>query len=115
VEDCTSGWPVPPRAVFRARLCLAELAGNVVEHGGAAAREAPITVALATGPDGIAVAISDAGAPFDPTRPPVAPAPALADTTPSGRGLLTVHRLAAALAYTREDGRNHLRFRIASD
>jgi anti-sigma regulatory factor (Ser/Thr protein kinase) len=114
VEDCTVDWPLPPRAVFQARLCLAELAGNVVEHGGPEAQAAPIAVTLAAEADGLAVEMRDAGRAFDPTRRQAEPAAALAETTITGRGLLALHRIASGLAYAREEGRNRIRFRIAT-
>jgi anti-sigma regulatory factor (Ser/Thr protein kinase) len=112
VERVTASWQVDPKPVFRLRVCLAELAGNIVEHGGGDA--GPIAVTLASEAEGLAADIVDGGLAFDPTTQPATPPAALADTTPSGRGLLTVHRLAQNLAYRRAGGRNHLHLLVPS-
>jgi serine/threonine-protein kinase RsbW len=97
-------WGAGERTVFAARLCIAELAANVLEHGVATAGADRITVTLRRCGDGIAIQFADSRAPFDPTREVAAtPAADLKSLAPRGRGLRLLHAYADDLAY-RNDG-----------
>jgi anti-sigma regulatory factor (Ser/Thr protein kinase) len=114
IETATAGWPVAEDALFRARVCIAELAANVMEHGRAQADWDEITLTLRPASPAIEVEIADTGRPFDPTRPP-APV-AIAGQVPDplgGRGLRLLHAYASAMTYRRDGGRNILTLRVA--
>jgi len=104
------GWGVGEKTIFAARLCVAELFANVLEHG-AAKLDDRVTVILLRRPDGLGVAFADTSAPFDPTAA-VAPeqAQSIEAVTVAGRGLMLVHNYARDLAYHHDSAGNHLTF-----
>jgi anti-sigma regulatory factor (Ser/Thr protein kinase) len=114
METATAGWPVAEDAVFRARVCVAELAANVMEHGRAQADWDEITITLRPAPPAVEVEITDTGRPFDPTRPraPVAVAGQIPDPL-GGRGLRLLRAYASDMTYRRDGGRNILTLRVA--
>src|SRR5262245_55259298 len=108
IEDLGAKWQVPEAVVFRARVCLAELATNVWEHGHGRPGGDEITIALSWRPPAIEVEMSDTGRGFDPTHPPAHPA---TEEIGGGRGLRLVRNYATAMTYRRDSGRNHLSLR----
>jgi serine/threonine-protein kinase RsbW len=114
IEAATAGWPVAEDVVFRARVCVAEVAANVMEHGRAQADWDEITITLRPAPPTLEVEIADTGRPFDPTRPrePAAVAGQMPDPL-GGRGLRLLHAYAGAMTYRRDSGRNILTLRVA--
>jgi len=118
IEAVGARWGACARTVFGARLCVAELAANALEHAVANADGVPdhITVALDRCADGIKVEFIDTRGPFDPTRE-VAGAPAvnLESADPRGRGLRLLQAYARDLAYRRDGLWNRVTFRIVSD
>lgn len=100
---------VAERAIFRARVCVAELMANALEHG--KARPDADRFMVSVDWDGVAtldLEFADTSAWFDPTRPVALPD----RQTVGGRGLLLVQRLATSARY-HHDGRSnrvHLRF-----
>jgi len=103
-------WGCDERAVFACRLCVAELAGNIFEHGVAtagadgAAGEERISVALTRQDDGIGIEVLDTRAPFDPLLVAPAARPASIEAAAvGGRGLMLVRAYAHSFAY-RHDG-----------
>jgi len=118
IEAVGARWGASRRTVFRARLCVADLAANVLEHGVAKANAGPdrITVTLDRCADGIKIEFVDTRGPFDPTRAvAAAPAASLESADPRGRGLRLLQAYARDLAYSRDGARNRVTFRIASD
>lgn len=104
---------VPPAQVERLVLCLNEVLGNVVDHGGEPSL--PIVVRLAVSADPreseAAVTVSDECPAFDPLSVPKRKRPAsLDEATTSGMGLEILRRCSDLLRYRREGGRNHLTF-----
>jgi anti-sigma regulatory factor (Ser/Thr protein kinase) len=105
-------------SVTGARLCVAELASNVLEHGIAKTDAVPdhITVTLDRCVDGIKIEFVDTRSPFDPTRQvAAAPAASLESADPRGRGLRLLQAYARDLSYSRDGTRNRVTFRIVSD
>ena len=106
-------WGESERTVFRTRLCIAELAGNVIEHGGAPSGRDQIEVTLCRLGDGIGVEFLDTRPPFDPTREPAPPEAASIETLqPGGLGLRLVHAYARDLSYRQEGARNRVSLKI---
>lgn len=114
IETATAGWPVAEDVVFRARVCVAEIAANVMEHGRAQADWDEITITLRTAPPALEVEIADTGRAFDPTRTakPFTVAGQIPDPL-GGRGLRLLRAYASAMTYRRDGGRNILTLRVA--
>lgn len=109
-------WGLSERIVFGARLCLAELAANTLEHGGAARGNDRITVAVRRVGDGIEIEFTDARAAFDPTRiAPAASPHAGVMKPPGGLGLKLIRAYADEVSY-RDDGvHNRITLKIRSE
>jgi len=111
-------WGESERTMFAVRLCVAELAANVVEHGLAGA-DGRITVTLSRDGADIAIAFTDTGSPFDPTGAtsalPVAPntGSTAPETAVSGRGLGIVRAYAKNLTYRRDGHTNRVMLKIS--
>ena len=104
------GWGVSEKTIFAARLCVAELFANVLEHG-VAKPDDRVTVILLRRPDGLGVAFDDTSASFDPTAAVAAqPAQSIEAATAAGRGLMLLRNYARDLAYHRDGAGNHLTF-----
>ena len=104
---------IPPEQIARLDVCLNEVLANVLEHGGASARSAPIRLRLARKRelDGVdaTLTVTDAGAAFDPLAVVPGPRPqTLAEATAGGLGLVMVRANADSLSYVYADGRNQL-------
>jgi anti-sigma regulatory factor (Ser/Thr protein kinase) len=97
---------VPDKIVFRARVCIAELAANALEHGRAQPGVDNFEVGIATdGPKALKVTFADTTPAFDPTGPE----PELDDRDAErvgGRGLKLVHGLPTASRYGHDGHRN---------
>jgi anti-sigma regulatory factor (Ser/Thr protein kinase) len=109
IESVGAKWRLPEDVVFRARVCVAEIAANLMEHGRARPDGDEISVTLRPAAPDIEVEISDNGCEFDPTTPA---AVTLATDTFGGRGLRLLHAYASAMSYRREGGRNVLALRV---
>jgi len=108
---------VPDAQADRLILSLNEVLANVVTHGGAPARSAPIRLLLEVESEqqfGIAgMTVSDAGTAFDPTSVPQKARPrTLDEASPGGRGLVMIRHCSEWLRYRHEGGRNHLTFGV---
>ena len=106
---------VPREHVERLVLCLNEVLANVIVHGGASARSAPVKLTLEVSVDDGAgragVTVSDAGIAFDPVAvPPRALPKTLDEASGGGLGLAMIRRCSDWLHYRREKGRNHFTF-----
>ena len=115
VEQIATQWGENQRTVFRTRLCIAELAANVLEHGSARSGDDHIVVTLRRFGDGIGVELLDSGAAFDPT---VEMAAANADSIESlpagGRGLPLLRAYAKDLSYRNDGTCNRVTLKINS-
>jgi anti-sigma regulatory factor (Ser/Thr protein kinase) len=112
VEHVAAQWGLSERAVFGARLCIAELAANVLEHGAARSSNDSIVVRIDRLRDGIEVEFLDSRQPFDPTAPrSIANAPAHS----GGRGLVLLQAYAHDLTYVADGDYNRTKFRVSSN
>jgi anti-sigma regulatory factor (Ser/Thr protein kinase) len=110
IESVGKRWGIDERTLFRARVCVSELAANVVEHGGVAPGAGKIIIALRPTKPTLEIEMSDPGKPFDPFDP------ARVESEPreiGGRGLRLVRAYAQRLAYRRDDDRNIITLQIA--
>ena len=112
IERVAEKLAIDQRAAFSARLCVAELAANVLEHGSKnAADGGHIVVTIRKVADGIEVEFLDSLGAFDLTRAPETVAPR---SEPGGWGLKLVRAYAKELSYVQESGCNRVRFTIGS-
>jgi anti-sigma regulatory factor (Ser/Thr protein kinase) len=114
IETLGRSWAQSDRTVLRARLCVAELAGNVLEHAAARATDR-ITITLRHMSNGIGIDFVDTCDLFDPTgvTPPAADV-SLASVSAGGRGLMLVRAYSRDLSYCNSEGRNHVSLTVAS-
>ena len=111
IEGLASRWGLSEKAAFSVRLCIAELATNVLEHGIARSRDDLMTVSIDRLPDGVEVAFRNSRQSFDPTaRLSLAEPKANA----GGRGLMLLHAYALDLTYIADPDHNCTKFRIMS-
>ena len=130
IEEVGRTWSASASAVFAARLCVAELAANVAEHGITGCGDGRIIVTLRRCDDGIGIEFMDNGGAFNPALAAAAAAAAaapggrsvvppggpsdVASAAVGGRGLVLVRAFAHDLAY-RHDGRcNRVTLKIKS-
>jgi anti-sigma regulatory factor (Ser/Thr protein kinase) len=113
LEDIGARWGADQRTMFGARLCVAELAANVLEHGTAVSSDDHMIVTVRSVCCGIEVEFLDSRAPFDPTAKPKALPPKPAD--PTGRGLYLIHRWAEGLTYSHDGIHNRVGLTITPD
>jgi len=104
IEEVGRDWGIAERTAFGARICVAEIAANVLEHGGGDEPDAKLGVTLRRRDSGLDVEITDSGRPFDPTGAPERP---LSDSIEAahigGLGLRLVRSYASEVTY-RHDG-----------
>src|SRR5690349_3430096 len=68
LEQAGGAWRLPEVVVFRARVCVAEILANLLEHGRARPDGDDIRITLRPCPPALDLEILDSGRPFDPTR-----------------------------------------------
>jgi len=109
------GVPVDER--YKLDICLNEALANVLEHGGDAARTAPIGLKLTLSGDRDAGAVwltlHAGGAPFDPASHRTRPAPrTLEEAEPGGLGILIMRTNADSIIYERLQDANRTSFLV---
>lgn len=110
IESVGERWGIDHRTLFRARVCVSELAANIVEHGGIAPSGGEIIIKLRHLKPELEIEISDPGRAFDPSDPArIGPGP----EEIGGRGLRLVRAYARALSYRRQEGRNIVTLQLA--
>jgi serine/threonine-protein kinase RsbW len=115
VAQVAHQWGESERTVFRTRLCIAELAANVLEHGSARSGDAYIAVTLSRLGDGIGVEFRDSGRPFDPTTAIAATQAFSIESAPAGgRGLMLVRAYAGDIVYCNDGACNRVTLKIKS-
>ena len=99
------------RAAFMVRLCIAELAANVLEHSVSQSTSDHIVITIKHLADGIGIEFLDSRGVFDPTsKPLVEPDP----SNGGGRGLVLLQAYADELTYTHDGSYNRVKFKIKS-
>jgi anti-sigma regulatory factor (Ser/Thr protein kinase) len=120
VEEVAAQWGESERTAFRARVCIAELAANVLEHGIARSGDDRIMVTLHQFGDGIGVEFQDSRGAFDPTANAVAAKASSIETTSietasaSGFGLMLVRAYGSDIAYSNDGTCNRITLKIRS-
>ena len=106
---------IPERIVFRARVCVAELAANILEHGQTQSDTNSFTVTVAwDGTETLDLEFADTSRPFDPTRPEAVPHDPDCELA-SGRGLRLVQALPARSRYSHDGKLNRTRLEFTLD
>jgi serine/threonine-protein kinase RsbW len=114
MEEIGAQRGIAERVIFRARVCVAELVANAIEHAGASAERDTVTITLQLqGPD-LGIEYADTSAPFDPSTIPPAPIASLENASLGGRGLRLLHAYASHLTYRHDGARNVVSFRTNS-
>jgi phosphoserine phosphatase RsbU/P len=110
VEQVGKKWAVDDRALFRARVCISELATNVIEHGQVDPADGTIDLELRNKMPTLEIEISAPGIEFDPT---IVPAKPIDKDRIGGLGLHLVRAYANSLRYRRVGQRNVITFALA--
>jgi anti-sigma regulatory factor (Ser/Thr protein kinase) len=109
IERVGARWGLAEPLLFRARVCVSELANNVLEHGRLKPDAGHIAIELRHVPPGLEIEMSDPGAAFDlSTAPDVEPG----EDRVGGRGLRLVRAYAHGITYRRHQDRNVVTFRL---
>jgi anti-sigma regulatory factor (Ser/Thr protein kinase) len=115
IETAGRRWGQDQRTVYGARLCVAELVANVIEHGIARSGRDHIVVTLTRRSDGIGIEFMDSREHFDPTGVTTGEQPSSIDAVAiNGRGLMLVRAYATELAYRNDGTYNRVTLKIAS-
>jgi anti-sigma regulatory factor (Ser/Thr protein kinase) len=111
VEHVAAQLGASEQAAFGARLCIAELAANVLEHGISCSGHDHIIITIDRLGDRIGVEFSDSRVAFDPTLEVSAECD---PTSVGGRGLVLLHAYADDLSYVNDGAYNRLKFKVKS-
>ena len=115
LEEIGARWRVDDRTMFGARLCIAELAANTLEHGVAISGEDHIIVTARRHPLGVELDFLDSRVPFDPTAKPARLRPETLESADArGRGLSLIHSYADKLTYSHDGTYNRIKLTINS-
>jgi anti-sigma regulatory factor (Ser/Thr protein kinase) len=115
IEQIGIQWGKSQHTIFKARLCVAELAANVLEHGVSKSSNDYIEVTLCDARDGIRVEFLDSRGRFDPTHRAVAiNARSVESIKPSGRGLMLLQAYANEMLYIHDGAHNRVTLKIQS-
>jgi anti-sigma regulatory factor (Ser/Thr protein kinase) len=113
IEQIGRCWGMAERTTFGARICVAEIATNVLEHGGAAAQPVEVGVTLRRCESGLDIEITDSGRPFDPTAVIARPLPDTLEAAEiGGLGLRLVRSYASEISYRHDGICNRLSFHL---
>jgi anti-sigma regulatory factor (Ser/Thr protein kinase) len=113
IEQAGSAWLLREDVVFRARVCVAEILANLLEHGRSRPDGDDLRITLRPFPPALDLEIADSGRAFDPTGRAVAAAAAPASDALGGRGLRLVGAYASDMSYRRAGRWNVLSLRVA--
>src|SRR5260370_41473941 len=84
IEEVGRRWGIAERSAFGARICVAEIAANVLEHGTQPAGSAEVGITLRRCDSSLDVEITDSGRPFDLTAEPDLALPTTIETARIG-------------------------------
>jgi anti-sigma regulatory factor (Ser/Thr protein kinase) len=113
IEEVGRKLGVGDQTAFRARVCVAEVAANVLEHGGGSGEATEIAITLRASGAGLDIEIRDTGRPFDITAAPTRALPqSIESANIGGLGLHLVRSYASSITYRREGACNHLTLRV---
>jgi anti-sigma regulatory factor (Ser/Thr protein kinase) len=113
IEEVGQRWGIAERTTFRARICVAEIAANVLEHGASSSRPAEFGVTLHRRGNGLDVEITDSGRPFDLTTAPAGEAPRTLEAAQvGGLGLHLVRSYAEDISYRHDGVCNRLKLHL---
>jgi anti-sigma regulatory factor (Ser/Thr protein kinase) len=116
IESLGQRWGESQRTTFAARICVAELFSNVIEHGGAKSDLDRITLTITRRRDGIGIEFMDTCARFDPTAVAArVQDSSIESATIGGRGLLLIRNYAKDFIYHYDGSGNRITLRIESD
>jgi anti-sigma regulatory factor (Ser/Thr protein kinase) len=100
---------VSKSSLMKARLCVAEIGANLLEHGGGSASDA-FTVSLSRAEDRLEVEFADRGLAFDPSRQLDVVAPNTAEAAKiGGLGLHLLQAMTSHVEYRRDGAWNRVR------
>jgi anti-sigma regulatory factor (Ser/Thr protein kinase) len=115
VEQVAAQWGESERTAFRARVCIAELAANVLDHGIAQPGDDRIMVTLQQFGDGIGVEFLDSRGPFDPAVDTLAAkATSIETVNTGGYGLMLVRAYGSDIAHSHDGKGNRVTLKIKS-
>ncbi len=115
VEEIGRCLGVDERTTFGARICVAEIATNVLEHGARPTEPAEVGVTLRRRGTGLDIEITDSGRPFDLTSEPELPPPETIETAQiGGLGLRLVRSYASEISYHHDGVRNHHKLHLSA-
>ena len=112
VEQAAAQLGASEQAAFGARLCVAELAANVLEHGRSHSDNDHIIITIGRLGDRIGVEFLDSRGAFDPTVEFFGSEPDPASL--GGHGLLLLRAYADDLSYANDGAYNRLKFKVKS-
>ncbi|MCC6534279.1 MAG: ATP-binding protein [Burkholderiales bacterium] len=105
---------VEPAVLRRIELVLEELFTNTVTHGYGGDCDAPVWLCVTPAAEALSITYADAGTPFDPLEHRTDLDLGNARRPQGGLGVLLVRRLADAIGYHRDDGRNVVTLRFST-
>ena len=109
VAETAARLGIDGRTAFAARVCIAELVDNVVEHGNFKPGD-EITLVIRSADGAMEVEFQDTAQAFDPTK--IDGRPQHAEAYEGGRGLMIVKSYAGALAYWHDGRANHVKLTL---
>ena len=113
VEQVGISWGIAERTAIGARICVAEIAANVLEHGASPSEPVEFGVTLCRRASGLDIEITDSGPPFDPTAVGERPVPQTLDEAEiGGLGLRLVRTYASAITYWHDGVCNRLKLHL---
>jgi anti-sigma regulatory factor (Ser/Thr protein kinase) len=113
LEQIGKRWGIPERTAIGARVCVAEIAANVLEHGSSGRQSVELGVTLRRHNAGLDLEIRDSGSPFDPTAAAERPVPkTIEDAEIGGLGLRLIRSYASAMTYRHDGLCNHLKLHL---
>lgn len=110
IETFLDNPAVPPAIAAKFMLVFDEVVSNALNHGHIGTLPT-IDISIAVGPGTVRAEVIDDGKAFDPLAAPPPDTTLSAQDRPiGGLGILLVRKLMDDVTYTRENGRNRLRF-----